>query len=415
MDIHIRGFSQPTFYLITGSVKSGKSAELISLINSYKGSDGNLDDWLLVVKHPYDDKESRLKISSFKETSAYANECKDADEIADLVNENTKYLVISGIHLYNKKIVDLCDALIMGGRTVIASGINLRFDGKTYGQMDNLMAIADSYEITKARCSFCGENNAYRTQKFFEENNKIFKPRCLIHYNPYNKLKFNYNPFLIEQEPSLEVIVGPMFSGKTNLYHARYYQIENEEEVVSFKWIKDNRYSNNNVFSHDNDTVPSKNIKNANEINKYLEKNEKIKTVMIDEAQFLKGVGTVVEKLLCRGYNIIVNGLKRDFRRKPFGEMPRILTLATIIHNKYASCYIDGLPATETQRIITENGKDRPASLDDSVVLVGGKKNENKRESYEPVCRKHYKILNPKGEVSNLEGNRYFNSFNIIQ
>ncbi len=401
---HLRNFTQGRFDLITGSAQSGKSNKLITLVNTFTMGKKESDNNLLVVKHPYDDKGTRHKISSFKKESVDAIECETADKLADMINENTTHIVISGIHLFDKNIIDLCDELVMSNRIIIASGINLTYEGKPYGSMAELMAIADNYELMVARCGFCDRYNAFRTQKITKDSKETFEPRCLVHYEFEGRP--DYNPYLTNQEPSLEAIIGPMFSGKTDLLHTRYSQIINKERVAIFKWIKDSRYSADKVVSHNKDDIPSKNITKTNDIKTHLEKNKQINLVMIDEIQFIPGSYKLVKELLYKGYRVILTGLKRDFRKKPFGypdsEISKILTLATEITNMYASCYICGHPATETQRVITENGIVRPAGFNDPIVLVGGE------ESYKAACRTHH-------EIKDAPANNYSNKFNKLK
>jgi len=403
---HLRNFNQGRFDLITGSAQSGKSNKLITLVKTFVMGKKELNNDLLVVKHLYDDKETRCKISSFKKESINAIECGTADELVDLINKNIKYVAISGVHLFDKDIVDLCDELVMSNRIIIASGINLTYEGKPYGSMAELMAIADNYELMVARCGFCDRYNAFRTQRIVKDKKEIFEPRCLVHYEFEGRP--DYNPYLTNQEPSLEAIIGPMFSGKTDLLHTRHSQIMNKDRVAIFKWIRDSRYSTDKIVSHDKDDLPSRNITNTGDIKNYLEKNKQINLVMIDEIQFIQGSYELIKELLYKGYRIILTGLKRDFRRKPFGypnsEISKILTLATEITNMYASCYNPkcGHPATETQRIIKENGRVRPAGFNDPIVLVGGK------ESYKAACRLHYKI-------KDAPTNKYSNKFDKVK
>lgn len=384
---HIREYDRPGFYLFSGPVKSNKSETLIELVNNYKGSEKNFDDWLLVAKHPKDDKDSRKKISSLVRSSIDAIECKYADEIASKIKDETKFVIISGIHLYNKNIVNLCDNLRESGRVIIASGINLKFDGTNYGSIGELMAIADDCKIMPAICNYDNCNkNAYRTQRIIKNNKEIFEPRCIIHHNPEGRPDFN--PFLIGQEPSLESILGPMFSGKTNAYYSRYFQFKfiNEEQVISFKWKGDDRYSNKMVVSHDEYNIPSVEIKKADEILGNLDGNEKIKIILIDEAQFIpSGIGDVIWKLLYKGYKIVITGLGKTFQKEPFGDIPRILPLSTEIIYKRASCIECGRPATVSQRFITKNGKEIPANYDGKIIEVGAK------EKYKAVDRPCFK------------------------
>lgn len=175
----------------------------------------------------------------------------------------------------------------------------------------------------------------------------------------------------------IEVICGNMYAGKTEELLRRVRRIEYAKKtVVVFKPKLDNRYSDNEVVSHNNERVKSINITSPKDIMKHLDVLPY--AVAIDEVQFLdREVIDVCEYLADNGVRVILAGLDKDFRGEPFGIMPELLAKAEYVTKLQAICQVCGAPATRTQRII--NGK--PAKYDDPVVLVGAK------EQYEARCR----------------------------
>ena len=180
----------------------------------------------------------------------------------------------------------------------------------------------------------------------------------------------------------IEVISGSMYAGKTEELLRRIRRLEYARKtVLVFKPKIDNRYSEGEVVSHNNERVKSISISNPLDIMKYVDPLPY--AIAIDEVQFLKrDVIDVCEKLANMGVRVITAGLDKDFRGEPFGIMPELLAKAEYVTKLQAICQVCGAPATRTQRII--NGK--PAKYTDPIVLVGAK------EHYEARCRHCHQV-----------------------
>lgn len=187
----------------------------------------------------------------------------------------------------------------------------------------------------------------------------------------------------------IEVIAGSMFAGKTEELLRRVKRMEYaKKDVIVFKPKIDNRYSDDEVVSHNNRRIKSINISKASDIYQYIS-NPLPYAIAIDEVQFLdEEVINVCEKYANKGVRVIVAGLDKDFRGEPFGVMPLLLARAEYVTKLEAICQVCGAPATRTQRLI--NG--RPASIDDPIILVGAK------EQYEARCRHCHVVLGKKDE-----------------
>ncbi len=188
----------------------------------------------------------------------------------------------------------------------------------------------------------------------------------------------------------VEVICGPMFAGKTEELIRRIRRLEYaKKNVLVFKPALDNRYSNEEIVSHNKSKTKSINIATSKDILKHI--NDSIDCVVVDEAQFLDNdIVDVVQHLADSGIRVIVGGLDSNFRGEPFGPMPELLAIAEKVDKLTAICVISGEPATRTQRLI--DGK--PANYDDPLVLLGA------FESYEPRSRKHHQVPNkPKKKL----------------
>lgn len=176
---------------------------------------------------------------------------------------------------------------------------------------------------------------------------------------------------------SLEVICGPMFAGKSEEIIRRVRRIEYaKKKILCFKPAIDDRYSADEIVSHNHNKTKSIVINHSSEIYQYI--SQDLYAIVIDEVQFLdNGIINVCTSLANQGIRVIVGGLDLDFRGEPFSVMPELLARAENVTKLTAICVKCGENATRTQRIVDG----RPAFFEDPVVMVGAK------EKYEPRCR----------------------------
>ncbi|HEY8803647.1 MAG TPA: thymidine kinase [Clostridium sp.] len=176
----------------------------------------------------------------------------------------------------------------------------------------------------------------------------------------------------------VEVIIGPMYSGKSEELIRRIRRIKiAKQKVQVFKPQIDNRYSKGDVVSHCGAKVEAVPVKDSSQILKFLDTDTQV--VAIDEVQFFdKGIIDVITILADDNKRVICAGLDMDFKGEPFGPIPALLAVAEFVDKIQAICVVCGNPATRTQRLI--NGK--PAKYEDPIVLIGA------TESYEARCRK---------------------------
>ncbi|WP_069650552.1 thymidine kinase [Caloranaerobacter ferrireducens] len=180
----------------------------------------------------------------------------------------------------------------------------------------------------------------------------------------------------------IEVVVGPMYSGKSEelIRRLRRAQIA-RQKIQVFKPSIDDRYSVNEVVSHNGEKIKAIPVKNSDEIYKLLSDDTEV--IGIDEVQFFDdGIIDLCRRLADKGLRVIVAGLDMDFRGEPFGPTPNIMAIAEFVDKLTAVCVICGHPANRTQRLI--NGE--PACYDEPTILVGA------MESYEARCRLHHQV-----------------------
>ena len=174
----------------------------------------------------------------------------------------------------------------------------------------------------------------------------------------------------------IEVVVGPMFSGKSEELIRRLRRAEiGRQRVQIFKPTIDQRYTKNGIVSHSGLEIASELVKSGSDI---LEKvAPRTEVVGIDEAQFLgESVVDACTKLADLGKRMIVAGLDTDFMGRPFEPMPRLLAVAEEITKLLAICMRCGNPAVHTQRLV--------ASEELIVVGAGGMYEARCRRCFEP-------------------------------
>ena len=177
---------------------------------------------------------------------------------------------------------------------------------------------------------------------------------------------------------SLELILGPMFSGKTSELRRRMLRLKVvTDKVIIINHLSDTRYgSASETLSHDKISCESIAVKQLESLylnDDYINANY----VFINEAQFFNDLYdfclTSVEKY---NKNVVVFGLDGDFQRKPFGEILKLVPLANSVTKLTALCKLcgDGTPGLFTKRIVNKCQQ----------ILIGGE------DMYQAVCRKHF-------------------------
>jgi thymidine kinase len=174
----------------------------------------------------------------------------------------------------------------------------------------------------------------------------------------------------------IEVIVGPMFSGKSEELIRRLRRAEiARQRVQIFKPVIDQRYKQNEIVSHSGLGMRSDNVRTAAEVLERVEARTEV--VGIDEAQFLgEELVEVCTKLADMGKRVIVTGLDTDYLGRPFEPIPRLLAVAEEIVKLLAICVRCGNPAVHTQRLV--------ASEDLIVVGASGMYEARCRRCFEP-------------------------------
>ena len=178
----------------------------------------------------------------------------------------------------------------------------------------------------------------------------------------------------------IEAICGPMFSGKSEELMRRLRRaMIARKRVQVFKPSIDQRYSSDEIVSHNDLRMKSQVIQEASDILPLLDPRTEV--VGIDEANFFGAdLALVATELADSGKQVMIAGLDTDYMGRPFPPMPELLSLAESITKTLAICMRCGNPAKHTQRLVESN----------DLIVVGAS------GMYEARCRRCFEPGMPK-------------------
>ena len=179
---------------------------------------------------------------------------------------------------------------------------------------------------------------------------------------------------------SLDVVIGPMFSGKSTYVLSvvsRYSVLGVPVLVITHE--SDQRYSSNQVVTHDGRSAPCVHARDLDKVDL-----GPYKVIIVDEAQFFTHLVPFVEWAVdTHGKHVFLVGLDGDSERRKFGEILDCIPLADRVLRLTAFCRqcADGTPGLFSYR----------REYSDQQVIVGGS------NRYETLCRRCYleKIVPP--------------------
>lgn len=172
----------------------------------------------------------------------------------------------------------------------------------------------------------------------------------------------------------IEVITGPMFSGKSEELIRRLKRAQiARRRVACFKPDLDVRYHRNAISSHSAQTLDALTVANVEELKAVLMPMiDVVEVVGIDEAQFFDAsLVSLTNELVRLGHRVILAGLDTTFTGEPFAPIPDLMAIADEVIKLSAVCMQCGAPAVHTQRL----------GSNQTLVLVGA------AGVYEARCR----------------------------
>lgn len=182
---------------------------------------------------------------------------------------------------------------------------------------------------------------------------------------------------MAESGGRLELILGPMFSGKTTRLVELYHEFKNKKvNVIAINFADDTRYHDTLLSTHDKQLIPCIQCHNLNEIID----NDNIKNssvILINEGQFFQDIFEVSVKFVETYHkHVVICGLDGDFKRIKFGRICDLIPLCDSIIKLHAKCNC-GKDAIFSHRVTNELAQ----------VVIGS-------SNYIPLCRTCYLNIN---------------------
>ena len=171
----------------------------------------------------------------------------------------------------------------------------------------------------------------------------------------------------------IQVIIGPMFSGKTTelLRRIRRYEIAGKK-CLRIKYSGDDRYEKNQMTTHDmikSDAINCKNLMLIGTSN--------YDVIGIDEGQFMENLVDFCDTNANNGKIIIIAGLDSDYNINPFSNICTLICKAEVVHKLRAVCTC-GEEASFNYLMSNEKH---------SIEIIGG------ADKYKSLCRSCYNKL----------------------
>lgn len=176
---HIKGEKRGWIEVISGSMFSGKTEELIRRLKRAKIANLNVE----IFKPSMDTRYHEKNIVSHDENAIPSTPIDNSQTILLLASE-VDVVGIDEAQFFDDQLPEVCDQLALRGVRVIVAGLDMDFTGKPFGQMPYLLAMAEYITKLHAICVKCGNiaNYSYRkrgpsTQVLLGEKDN-YEPRC---------------------------------------------------------------------------------------------------------------------------------------------------------------------------------------------------------------------------------------------
>ena len=147
--------------MITGPMGCGKTEELLRRIRrsilAKKHVKVITPEMDTRAKGDYIESRNGLWLEAVKVPSSH--------DILHVVEDIDEVVAIDELQFFDEGIVSVVKKLIMQGKKVIGSGLDLDFKGDPFGYMPELLCMADKVDKLCAVCLKCGSETATRTQR----------------------------------------------------------------------------------------------------------------------------------------------------------------------------------------------------------------------------------------------------------
>jgi thymidine kinase len=174
--------------VVCGSMFSGKTEELIRRIRRAVYAKQKVEIFKPEIDVRYDEE----KVVSHNENAINSIPIQNSAQILLMLND-AEVVGIDEAQFFDSELVNVCNELASRGIRVIVAGLDMDFQGKPFGPMPQLMAVAEYVTKVHAICMGCGEL-AYVSHRTIDSNKLVllgetdsYEPLCRHCYNARKK------------------------------------------------------------------------------------------------------------------------------------------------------------------------------------------------------------------------------------
>ena len=174
----------------------------------------------------------------------------------------------------------------------------------------------------------------------------------------------------------LEIILGPMFSGKTSKLMQIYKQCQYcNLNVVVINHSADTRYHDTMLSTHDKQMIPCLQTDKLHTVWDMIESVRNADVILINEGQFFEDVYECVKEMVENNKRVFISGLDGDYKRERFGRLIDLIPFSDNVYKITSLCGIckNGRSAVFSMRVTNEKQQ----------TVIG-------TDNYVPVCRSCY-------------------------
>ena len=186
MDVHQPNPPHGWIEVVTGSMFSGKSEELIRRLRRAQIARQKVQ----IFKPDIDNRYTNGHIVSHSDMRIPSQDVRSSEELLHLVDDDTEVVGIDEGQFFDANLPAVCNSLADRGKRVIVAGLDQDYLGRPFEPMPQLLAIAEYITKTLAICVVCG-NPANHTQRLVASTDRVlvgasgvYEARCRRCFDP---------------------------------------------------------------------------------------------------------------------------------------------------------------------------------------------------------------------------------------
>ncbi len=390
-------YTQGKVVIISGPPTSDKEGVLEKELASARDSGYKRDSNILLFRHLKDSHQPE-RIGEHDVNLV----TESVDAIYRHIQPNTRHVVIAGSAHFSSDLAVLVDSIVRSNRNAILTTTNLDVKGRPYGCTPDLMTLATHVVLTKGFCYKYGINcnNTAANRSVYIANQweatdgfHALYPDLVARAEDMGELTLRVGPVKAAKSKSWKIEI--LHLKKKGIKHDIFTPIK----AARYGQPKDEPFTIGNVTFNDGSTMQAVRIRDAADIEQYIKEHPDIKHHKIDEGNFVEGLYDLTLKYVPLGHHFDVTLLPRGFNRMKFNEASDLMCLADYIEMRFATCEVDGHPATESQRRVRlPDGTVRDAKYSEELEVPGGNDTGQPGEFYPARCLKDWRL---EGEPEN--------------